>query len=559
MLRRKPARVGLVALFWALASTLAAPSALAAEPSGDPAAAMYGPETVVAIDLTLPPGSVAALEADPTGDYQDGTFSLAATDGTPGGVGAFSAPIAVGIRLKGKAGSFRPLGEKSAFKVKFSHVSGQRFLGLKKLTLNNMVQDPSMVHETLSYTAFRALGVDASRTGYAFVRLNGEPLGVYLNVEDLDDVALKKRFGTFDDPQHIYEGEYGTDTRPGEVEDFEVDEGEDTDLSDLEALAAAATDGAAPDWSERVDPHADLAQMTRMWAVEKYAGHWDGYAGKADEAAHELPNNYYLYSDPLGRFQMLPWGTDQTWEERVPFDGGGGLLFERCRADASCDQLLEEALGKALATVPGLRLDEVARCTAQLLAPWQALEDPAIRPYEAAEIAAGVTAARAFAADRPFELGGWLGVPLPIPAQIPLACGSDPKGGGEEPKPKAPEGQPSAGPSEPPALAAPSLRLRRIVAKRGALVARFAVGAPGELSLRATLRTRKRTLVACAVATPATSAGPLTVRCPLSEAIQQRRRAHWLRLHLKAQLTSAPAPPAALTTSIALRRTVSPR
>ena len=180
-------------------------AARAAEP--DPAAWMYEPNNVVAIDLTLPQVSVEALEAvPPTSEYQEAIFSLAETDGTPGGIAEFSAPLTIGIRIKGKAGSFRPLPQKSAFKIKFnSFVGGQKFLGLKKMTLNNMVQDPSMLHETLSYEAFRALGVQGSRTGYAFVRLNGEPLGVYLNVEDLDDVGLEKRFGEFDDPQHIYE------------------------------------------------------------------------------------------------------------------------------------------------------------------------------------------------------------------------------------------------------------------------------------------------------------------------------------------------------------------
>ena len=66
-------------------------------------------------------------------------------------------------------------------------MSGQRFLGLKKLTLNNMVQDASMVHEGLAYRAFRAVGVPAPRTGYAFVRLNGSAYGVYLKrVESLN-------------------------------------------------------------------------------------------------------------------------------------------------------------------------------------------------------------------------------------------------------------------------------------------------------------------------------------------------------------------------------------
>ena len=62
---------------------------------------MYESETVVAIELTLPAASIEALEAKPD-EYQPGTFSLAPTDGTPGGVGEASTPIEVGIRLKGQ-------------------------------------------------------------------------------------------------------------------------------------------------------------------------------------------------------------------------------------------------------------------------------------------------------------------------------------------------------------------------------------------------------------------------------------------------------------------------
>ena len=39
-----------------------------------------------------------------------------------------------------------------------SEFDGAKFLGLKKLTLNNMVQDPSMLRETLTYELFRAAG-----------------------------------------------------------------------------------------------------------------------------------------------------------------------------------------------------------------------------------------------------------------------------------------------------------------------------------------------------------------------------------------------------------------
>src|SRR5262245_43098874 len=89
---------------------------------------MSEPTTVVAIDLQLPPASVAALEADPD-EYVEGTFALAESDGTPAGIGPYSAPLTVGVRLKGSAGSFRDLSAKAAFKVKFNEfVKGQKFL-----------------------------------------------------------------------------------------------------------------------------------------------------------------------------------------------------------------------------------------------------------------------------------------------------------------------------------------------------------------------------------------------------------------------------------------------
>ncbi|HEV7399350.1 MAG TPA: CotH kinase family protein [Solirubrobacterales bacterium] len=275
---------------------------------------MYEPGTVAVIDLTLTAPEKVKLEAEPD-KYVKGTFSLSKTDGTPSGIETplTPTPLAVEIRLKGNVlGSFRTLDGKAGFKLKFKKT--EPFLGLRKMTLNNMVEDPSMIHETLAYSVFRRAGIAAPRTGFADVRLNGKDFGTYLNLENLDKVNLERWFGKFEEPpQHLYEGEYGVDVTPG-VETltgkeggYEVDEGKEEDIADLKALVAAVNGSKGPGWSASVAPVADLEEMTRMWAVEKYIGHWDGYSG---EAAPLKPNNYYLYSDAAGRFQMLPWGTD---------------------------------------------------------------------------------------------------------------------------------------------------------------------------------------------------------------------------------------------------------
>jgi CotH kinase protein/Invasin, domain 3 len=386
----------------ALACMVAAVPASAAEPVGDPPAAMYEPSTVDVIRLTLPPESMQALEDEPEAEYVEGTFSIATTDGTPDGVGAFSAPALVGIRLKGKYGSYRDLAHKSGFKIKFNfenskHEKGKKYLGLKKMTLNNMVQDTSQIHERLAYEAFRAAGVPSPRTGYAYLEVNGEDFGLHLNIETTDDVALEKRYGAF---QHLYEGAYGSDVDPGGAGSFEIDEGDEEDISDLDALITAVNGDQPADFSDRVQAFADLVEMTRMWAVERYLGHWDGYSTK---------NNYYLVDSPAGRFQMLPWGTDQTWVDHYSFDGNGGLLFSECLADTSCAALYRKSLRQAQVAIDGAQLDSLASTTATLLAPWQEKEfGNTRREHSPAEITTAVQDTRDFIAARPAELTAWL-------------------------------------------------------------------------------------------------------------------------------------------------------
>lgn len=488
-----------------LAACLAALALLPAAAGADEADALYDPGTVWVVDLQLPQASVEALEADPEGAYQPGTFSIAASDGTPGGVGTFSAPQAMEIRLKGSA-SFRDLSEKAAFKIKFPKAGP--FLGLRKLTLNNMVEDPSMTHETLSYTLHRALGVPAARTGFVYLRLNGEDFGVYMNVENYDAIAMAKKLGGFDgDVQHVYEGENGADVKPELLAGFEVDEGPD-EIADLEALAAAVGDESSQPWSTVVGAHASLKEMTRMWAAEKYSGQLDGYAGGPGP---DHPNNYYLATGTDGLFRMLPWGQDETWKEdnHLPFDGEAGVMFENCLADSGCEALYENALGDVQTTAPLLKLDTLAVCTAELLAPWQQLEREEGNRFEndAGEIAGAVAETRGFIASRPDELADYLGNTAPgepAPAETcPVAAPEQPfvpvRAAGPPPTERSPAGT----------LGSISRRGKRL---------RVSVVSPGSgpLKLTATISGRRGARVCSRLTT--VEAGERTVSCRLSRA-----------------------------------------
>ncbi|HTT95028.1 MAG TPA: CotH kinase family protein [Solirubrobacterales bacterium] len=574
----------------ALAGTCPAASAV-----GGPANWMYEPTSFTEVHLTLPQASITALEAEPK-EYVEGTFSIAETDGTPGSAGPFSAPLTVGIELKGSLGSMRRLSEKAAFKIKFDKfVDGQSFLGLEKMTLNNMVQDPSMVHEATTYEAFHRMGVPAPHVGYTYLTVNGESYGVHLNIETQDAQSLENEFGTpfTAPPQHLYSGEYGADvsnellheTAQKKWEALEVSEGKKKEKGDLEALVAAV-EGTTPSFSERVAGVADLTEMTKDFLVEKFVGNFDGYAGIAPD--YYRPNNFYLYSDTAGRFQLMPWGTDQTWQsdEHVDFGTGGGILFSECMADlAGCRQTYLQAAREGLSALDATTLDTVARCAALELRPWQereATESNWLRLPDPAEDAAEnlqketdeVAATRAFIASRPGELAAFLGEPAPPPGSEPACPPLRPIGGfvepeaepepEPEPEPKADDGSPDApvvgpgaasspGPTPPGApTTSAGLAVVRVAHRGDSIALRLDVPGPGRAILRGSYG--NRAWAACRGSAAVSDAGVATVACDFTGRFSSLLRRRWRRIRLDARFVSSTGSVEAIARSLELRR-----
>jgi hypothetical protein len=154
--------------------------------------------------------------------------------------------------------------------------------------------------------------------------------------------------------------------------------------------------------------------MVRMWAAEKYIGHWDGYTG-VDESFS--PSNYYLHSDSSGLFTMIPSGPDQAWYDHLDFGfTGGGILFGKCLADPSCAELYRRAVKDTRDTLVGLNLDGLATSTASLVAPFQTSDR---EEYDADQIAQGVADNVAFIDSRPADAATWLGEDQPSDPETP--------------------------------------------------------------------------------------------------------------------------------------------
>ena len=357
----------------------------------DDLAWMYQPSEIVQIHLTLDDEQKAAINTnDELRDWVAGVgFSMTGSGGKS--FASEATPWRIEAKLKGNT-SFRFLDQKAAFNLKFP--KGSRPDGLKRITLNNMVQDPSYLRETEAYEIFRAADLPAARTGYAQLWVNDEYYGLYLNLEKYNDQSLEHWFPSLG---HLFEGVSRNDIlRSGDLlkEDFEVDEGDAEDLSDLEALSAAVRTGV---WSEIAAHLARPNDVIRYLAAEWYVGQWDGYAWNR--------NNYYLHSDTGGLFTLLPSGTDQSLKPTVPRGDfnlsfplasalttwnpprGAGALIEACFADPGCSDRFIHELEDVKEAAAGLDVATEVSERAAALAPLIA-SDPRRESNDGAKSAA---------------------------------------------------------------------------------------------------------------------------------------------------------------------------
>ena len=208
----------------------------------------------------------------------------------------------VGIRKKGFIGSQSKV--KPGLKINVDEwEQGAELFGVDNITLNNSVQDPSLIKQCIGYDLFAKAGLPASQCNFAHVTVNGQDMGVYVHVEPVKPAFLRKHFDN--DDGDLYEGTL-SDFHPLKVLTFDSKTPEtDATLAPIQALSDALDQRDEP-LQDILEAHINLDQYYTFWAMETLIGHWDGYNG-------DNTNNFYVYRDPVTeRFNFIPWGIDGT-------------------------------------------------------------------------------------------------------------------------------------------------------------------------------------------------------------------------------------------------------
>lgn len=107
--------------------------------------------------------------------------------------------FSVGIRPKGNSSLstvYSSDSDRYSFKLEFDHYQdGQTCQGLDKFALNNIQGDAAYLKEYLSYDLMSQMGVPSPLYCFAWITVNGQPWGLYLAVEALEESFAQRSFG----------------------------------------------------------------------------------------------------------------------------------------------------------------------------------------------------------------------------------------------------------------------------------------------------------------------------------------------------------------------------
>ena len=224
----------------------------------------------------------------------------------------------VGVRLKGNSSYGLP--DKKSMKIDFNeYVSGQKYHGMKKLNLNNGFNDPTLLREKVFFDFCQDQGVLAPRAIFGNLTINGELIGFYGVVEQVDKEYLGRwvddtngnlfkagdNFGTggtaaadlvwYGSAQPAYETRYELKTNTT-ANDW-------SDLVDLIDVINNTTDAQV---TTALPAMWDWQPLLRSLAIDNLFSNLDGYINSA--------RNYYIYhNDTTGLWQWIKWDANESF------------------------------------------------------------------------------------------------------------------------------------------------------------------------------------------------------------------------------------------------------
>ncbi|MET0341363.1 MAG: CotH kinase family protein [Polyangiales bacterium] len=294
---------------------------IVAEPR-DEATFVFDQGKVQTYEITVSKSDLAKIDAKPSAEeWVRGSLKFNGKTYSP-----------VGIRYKGSVGAFLspctgasspgiPPGKKlgkCSIKIGFDKYDASlRFYGLKTLNLHAMGRDETLIHERLGYAMYREMGVAAPRAMHARVEVNGALEGLFVAVEQADEVFTASRF---------VEGGKGNlykEVWPmyGDAETYAKALETNKDRADVDKMLGfkrAVDSGASAVTDKWIDRDYTLRYLVvdRLTINDDGIMHWYCGAANGNNRGAYGNHNYYWYeSSERDRQFLVPWDLTSNFKE----------------------------------------------------------------------------------------------------------------------------------------------------------------------------------------------------------------------------------------------------
>ncbi len=217
----------------------------------------------------------------------------------------------VGVRYRGSR-SFRIGSMRNALHIKLNYINkNQNHQGYETLKLSNALRDPSMVREVLSYEIARKY-MPAPKANYTRLFINDKYIGLFVNVQDIDDKFLTDNFGSSDNsffkcsPDLTVKEKDRKGCKKGIYAALEYEDDASCYLSNYEMKSKDGWDDLIEltdilnNNPKDIEKVLNVDRTLWMLAFNNVLVNLSSYSGQHSQ-------NYYMYRDSKGLFNPIVW------------------------------------------------------------------------------------------------------------------------------------------------------------------------------------------------------------------------------------------------------------
>lgn len=219
----------------------------------------------------------------------------------------------IGVRYKGNSSyMMSSSGPKKPYKFKFDkYIDDQTFFDLKKLNFSNCAKDPTFMREVIGYEVARRYDI-APRTAFAKIIVEGELIGLYVQVEQVDKTFLEKHFESND--FNLFKAaddggslQYYDNNQSSYYNEYELKTNETlNDWSAFVDMISILSNSSDINFASEISNHLNIENTIKHLAFCQVFSHYDSYLGSG--------RNFYFYDDSTsGQFNMIPWDLNEVF------------------------------------------------------------------------------------------------------------------------------------------------------------------------------------------------------------------------------------------------------